>query len=426
MTLHTIIFRAEAALAETAPLRLTALRQVFDEAGFAWPCDHESYIASLRLPSEHEQMAHYVRRALKGRPETADLSPLITAMSRRAAKFFSELIEQGAATPRAGVRDVITAARRENIKIAIASCLSSADTQKLLKATLGSWALEEISTVCANDCVARDMQPSVSADDRCTQAYHALAAKLFARPADCLVIEGSETGARAASDCGFPVIITPTAFDYDSKGAPRTVSGASSIYAVFDDLLAFSRHYDGAWAEALTEIERDDLIAALQRLHASGFSSDAMGEDSDTMRVADMLKIKGDSVKTIEPSSTIRVLADRLKSERVGAMVVINPQGEVLGIISERDIARGVVDFAADLPLLKVSTLMTKDVITCQPEDTVAAVAKVMTQRRIRHLPVVVGGKLAGLISIGDVLKHRLDEVQLEANVLRDFALARK
>ena len=75
---------------------------------------------------------------------------------------------------------------------------------------------------------------------------------------------------------------------------------------------------------------------------------------------------------------------------------------------------------------MAVSKLMTKSVITCSPDDSVAAVAAVMTQRRIRHLPVVVAGKLAGLVSIGDVLKHRLDEVQLEANVLRDFALARK
>ena len=75
---------------------------------------------------------------------------------------------------------------------------------------------------------------------------------------------------------------------------------------------------------------------------------------------------------------------------------------------------------------MPVAALMTQTVITCAPEDTVAAVAKVMTHRRIRHVPVVVGGKLVGLISIGDVLKYRLDEVQLEANVLRDFALARK
>ena len=88
--------------------------------------------------------------------------------------------------------------------------------------------------------------------------------------------------------------------------------------------------------------------------------------------------------------------------------------------------ARGLAQYGGDMASLPVSALMTATVITCAPEDTVATVAKVMTQRRIRHLPVVVDGKLSGLISIGDVLKYRLDEVQLEANVLRDFALARK
>ncbi|PPC81875.1 MAG: histidine kinase [Hyphomicrobium sp.] len=144
------------------------------------------------------------------------------------------------------------------------------------------------------------------------------------------------------------------------------------------------------------------------------------------MRVADILKVKGPEVKTIEPSATIRAFADGLNAERVGAMVVLSKGGAVEGIISERDLVRGLAEFGSDLPSIKVSQLMTRAVVTCAPEDGVAAVAKVMTQRRIRHLPVVVNGALVGLVSIGDVLKHRLDEVQLEANVLRDFAIARR
>lgn len=138
------------------------------------------------------------------------------------------------------------------------------------------------------------------------------------------------------------------------------------------------------------------------------------------------MKTKGSQVKTIEPAATIRALAQGLRLAAVGAMVVIDDKGVLHGIITERDLARGLAEYGSDLPSMPVSALMTKAVITCAPEDRVAAVAKVMTQRRIRHLPVVVSGKLAGLVSIGDVLKHRLDEVQLEANVLRDFALARK
>ena len=75
---------------------------------------------------------------------------------------------------------------------------------------------------------------------------------------------------------------------------------------------------------------------------------------------------------------------------------------------------------------MRVSQLMTRTVVTCAPDDSVAAVANVMTQRRIRHVPVVVDGAVVGLISIGDVLKHRLDEVQLEADVLRDVARSRR
>lgn len=142
------------------------------------------------------------------------------------------------------------------------------------------------------------------------------------------------------------------------------------------------------------------------------------------MRVADILKTKGSSVKTIDSNATIRSFAHSLNAERVGAMVVQSSDGALSGIISERDLARGFAEFGPDLARMKVSDLMTRSVVTCAPDDGVAAIANVMTQRRIRHLPVISDGKLIGLVSIGDVLKHRLDEVQLEANVLRDVAIA--
>jgi CBS domain-containing protein len=96
------------------------------------------------------------------------------------------------------------------------------------------------------------------------------------------------------------------------------------------------------------------------------------------------------------------------------------------GIISERDLAYGLAAYGDRLPSMRVSELMTRVVILCTPEDTIAEVMTVMTQRRIRHLPVKDGGRLVGIISIGDVLKHRLGEMQLEANVLRDVAIARR
>ena len=143
------------------------------------------------------------------------------------------------------------------------------------------------------------------------------------------------------------------------------------------------------------------------------------------MRVSDILKSKGSAVKTIDSHASIRALARALRDESVGVMVVTDTAGILKGIISERDLARGFAEFGDDLSARSVADLMTTTVVTCTPDDGVANVARIMTQRRIRHLPVMNGHRLAGLISIGDVLKHRLDEVQLEANVLRDVAIAR-
>jgi CBS domain-containing protein len=143
------------------------------------------------------------------------------------------------------------------------------------------------------------------------------------------------------------------------------------------------------------------------------------------MLVADILRTKGAAVKAVRSDDTALCLAKRLKSERVGAMVVSNDGNSLDGIISERDVAYGLAAYGSDLYRVTVADLMTKVVITCSPRDTIAEVTRVMTQRRIRHLPVKDGDRLVGVISIGDVLKHRLGEVQLEANVLRDYAIAR-
>ena len=144
------------------------------------------------------------------------------------------------------------------------------------------------------------------------------------------------------------------------------------------------------------------------------------------MRVSDILREKGSDVKTVRHVETIQALARRLHNDKVGVMVVIGAKGTIDGIISERDVARGVAEHGASVADLPVANLMTKIVITCAPADSIVSVARVMTQRRIRHLPVTEDGSLVGVISIGDVLKHRLEEMQLEANVLRDYTIALK
>ena len=142
------------------------------------------------------------------------------------------------------------------------------------------------------------------------------------------------------------------------------------------------------------------------------------------MKVADILRVKGSAVKTVTSDVTALELSERLRAEHIGAMIVSNDGRSIDGIISERDLAYGLAAHGGMLPKIAVSELMTKVVIVCSPEDSITDAMKLITQRRIRHLPVKDGDQLVGIISIGDVLKHRLDEMQLEANVLRDYAIA--
>jgi len=144
------------------------------------------------------------------------------------------------------------------------------------------------------------------------------------------------------------------------------------------------------------------------------------------MKVSDILKSKGSEVLTVRPGDNIRYVANRLMQENVGALVVSRDGAALDGIISERDVSKGVALHGQNVDSLLASDLMTHEVITCEQEDRISDVAKVMTERRIRHLPVKSGARIVGMISIGDVLKYRLDEMLLEARVLRDVALAHR
>jgi len=142
------------------------------------------------------------------------------------------------------------------------------------------------------------------------------------------------------------------------------------------------------------------------------------------MKVAEMLRQKGQEVISVRPTESIETFAHRLRMARIGAMVVLGEGGKIVGIISERDVVHGIAEHGAAALKMTVAELMTRRVVTCGPEDNVAGVARMMTENRFRHLPVIDGGKLSGLISLGDVVKNRLDEMSLEVNVLRDIAIA--
>jgi CBS domain-containing protein len=142
------------------------------------------------------------------------------------------------------------------------------------------------------------------------------------------------------------------------------------------------------------------------------------------MKVASILESKGHTVATVRSDALLSHVVHRLKLEGIGAFVVSDDGEHVDGMLSERDIVRALAGHGADLLNLRARDLMTRSVITCEPEDSIKHVMTVMTRHRIRHLPVLVGGRLAGIVSIGDVVRYRLNEVELEASVLRDAYIA--
>ncbi len=144
------------------------------------------------------------------------------------------------------------------------------------------------------------------------------------------------------------------------------------------------------------------------------------------MKVQAMLDAKGSEVATTRPDATIDTAIGILKQEGIGALVVTGPSGELTGIISERDIVRGLVDHGGDLLKMPVAELMTRSVKTCGPDHNTNDVMAEMTRSRIRHLPVLDGDRLCGIISIGDVVKNRLEELETETNVLRDYIGGRR
>jgi CBS domain-containing protein len=144
------------------------------------------------------------------------------------------------------------------------------------------------------------------------------------------------------------------------------------------------------------------------------------------MKVSDILKVKGSEVSTTTPDTTVARVAERLRLERIGALVVTRDERHVEGIISERDIVYGIARHGADVLGLHASEIMTRSVRTCSPEDRVRDVMVEMTNTRVRHLPVVEGGRLCGMVSIGDMVKSLLDDTDLEVRVLRDAYLGHR
>ncbi|MEV1293981.1 CBS domain-containing protein [Pseudonocardia sp. NPDC049635] len=138
------------------------------------------------------------------------------------------------------------------------------------------------------------------------------------------------------------------------------------------------------------------------------------------MRIGDILKSKGSAVTTVAPDAPVTEVLRFIAEGNLGALPVVDA-GRLVGIVSERDVVRRLHQRGSGLLDARVSEVMTPDVVTCTPDDGVGDLGKIMTDRRIRHLPVVVDGELAGIVSIGDLVKARIDMLELEREQLESY-----
>ncbi|GIF16801.1 CBS domain-containing protein [Actinoplanes teichomyceticus] len=139
------------------------------------------------------------------------------------------------------------------------------------------------------------------------------------------------------------------------------------------------------------------------------------------MRIRDILRVKGDAVVTVAPDMSVEGLVGELARHRIGAVVVSRDGVTVEGIVSERDVVRALADRGPAVLTEPVSTIHTTQVRTVAPDAQLEDVARLMTERRFRHVPVLVDGRLSGVVSIGDVVKNRIDELETERSTLADY-----
>ena len=139
------------------------------------------------------------------------------------------------------------------------------------------------------------------------------------------------------------------------------------------------------------------------------------------MYVNELIEKKGSTVISVYAHDSVATAANTLVANNIGSVLVLDKKEDVVGILSERDMVFGLKDHGANLHEVQVQELMTTDLIKCQPDDDIHKVMSMMTNRRVRHLPVYDGKKLIGIISIGDLVKNRIDEMETEAQHLREY-----
>ena len=168
------------------------------------------------------------------------------------------------------------------------------------------------------------------------------------------------------------------------------------------------------WNSSLAHIE----LVKLPGLRAVGLSP---VEGGDSMTVKTILSRKGRNVVTIEPSATLEAAIATLAKHRIGAVVVLGADRRVIGILSERDIVRAFAEFGANALTKRLAQVMTREVATCEEAETAVSIMERMTTGKFRHIPVVERDQLVGIVSIGDIVKHRLWVMEQESAALREY-----
>lgn len=139
------------------------------------------------------------------------------------------------------------------------------------------------------------------------------------------------------------------------------------------------------------------------------------------MNIGQILKAKGRAVATARPDTSLLEIANKLAQKKIGAIVIVGDKGDVVGIISERDIIRKLGERGPSVLNEPVTETMTANVISCQETSTLDELMEIMTQGRFRHVPVIEDGALVGIVSIGDIVKNHIAEVEMEVTAMRGY-----
>lgn len=412
MTLRALVFTGIDTIVHTRDARRRAFNEVFAEAGLDWHWDEPTFAALERAGHPVEEFIKRQKRWL----ETDDTQKLRVALQRHHKTTYLQKIV-GAGTGRPGVTALIAAARDRGFKVALVSTFSDTETSDIVRAVLSASSAALFDVIVCRESIDQSRFES----DSFATAVEALGVP----PNAALAVCSGGGGSAAATAAGLGTLIV--------RRDVHDQEDHHDALAVVDELTRLP-----GVDSAATTAAGEALLEAVKTLHlthcnntiamrvraSSNWTVFERGVKS--MRVADILSAKGRGFISVRPEETLQDFAARLKQEKVGALIVSANGTSLDGIISERDLAFGLAVHGEALARMPVSALMTKTVITCQPNHTIAEVMSVMTQRRIRHLPVKDGDVVVGIISIGDVMKQRLDEMRLEANVLRDYAIARR